>query len=80
MAHRVTLLRVHRLDRGLTLFELASRATISPGRLAAIEEGWARPTIDEVRHLADALAVTAESLIGPTPAIVEFRPLRVARA
>ena len=74
--HRFTALKVARLDRGLALFDLARRVRVSPARVAAIEEGWTRPTAEEIARLADAFAMTVDDLLAPVTD-VEMVPLRV---
>lgn len=65
-----------RNERGWNQKELAGRAGIHPTRLSRIERGVARPSLDELMGLADALGVRLDDLLGrdgPPPA----RPSRL---
>lgn len=58
-------LRRHRLRHGMSLRELAERASSSKGLLSQIERGVANPTLDVLARLADALDITVSDLIRP---------------
>jgi transcriptional regulator with XRE-family HTH domain len=50
-------------ERNLRLNRLAEATGISLGRLEAVVEGTARPTVSEVLHLADALGIRMEERV-----------------
>jgi len=45
---------------------LAKRADMSPGAISHFETGKRKPSLDNLRKLADALKVTADFLLGRT--------------
>ena len=61
-------LRELRTEQGLTLAEVASRATIDVSTLSRLESGKRRIALDHVPALASALGVTADDLLGVRPA------------
>jgi transcriptional regulator with XRE-family HTH domain len=52
-----------RRGRGLTQVQLAQRAGVHESQMARYEAGRAQPTLDVVRRLCLALAVSADSLL-----------------
>jgi len=58
-------LRELRLERGLTLEAVASRAAIDVSTLSRLESGKRRLALDHLPALATALGVTADDLISP---------------
>lgn len=56
-------LRQLRLDRGLTLETVASRASIDVSTLSRLEAGKRRLSLDHLPSLADALGVTTNDLL-----------------
>jgi transcriptional regulator with XRE-family HTH domain len=58
-------LRELRLERGLTLEGVASRAAIDVSTLSRLESGKRRLALDHLPALAAALGVTADELISP---------------
>lgn len=56
-------LRELRLDKGLTLEELASRANIDTSTLSRLESGKRRLALDHLPSLADALGVRVDDLL-----------------
>lgn len=56
-------LREIRLDKGLTLEELATRANIDKSTLSRLESGKRRLALDHLPSLADALGVRVDDLL-----------------
>ncbi len=72
-------LRELRTEQGLTLADVASRASIDVSTLSRLESGKRRIALDHVPALAAALGVTADDLLGVRPAAdprVRERPQR----
>jgi transcriptional regulator with XRE-family HTH domain len=61
-------LRELREQRGLSQFQLALAAEVSPSTVYAYEHGSRPWRPDTLRRLADALGVTVEELVGREPA------------
>jgi transcriptional regulator with XRE-family HTH domain len=57
-------LRELRTERGLTLQQVAERASIDVSTLSRLESGKRRLAVDHIPLLADALGVTADELLG----------------
>ena len=55
----------HRKLNGLTLEELARRASLTKSYLSKLERGLSSPTIATILKLAEALGVTVDQLITP---------------
>lgn len=74
-------LRATRLQRGLSLSEVARRATIGKGTLSELEAGQRNPTLETLYALATVLDVPLGELLGSTdtPAPTASEPL-VCRA
>lgn len=66
-------LRTLRLDRGLTLQELAARCGVSRATLSRIENGEVSPTAETLGQLAAAFTLPASQLLAPMDQ--EFPPL-----
>jgi quercetin dioxygenase-like cupin family protein len=60
-------LRELRTERGLTLQQVAERASIDVSTLSRLEAGKRRLALDHISALAAALAVSADELLGPSP-------------
>ena len=60
-------LRELRTERGLTLQQVAERASIDISTLSRLEAGKRRLALDHIPALAGALAVSADELLGPAP-------------
>ena len=60
-------LRELRTERGLTLEQVAGRASIDVSTLSRLESGKRRLALDHVPRLAAALDVSADDLLGPAP-------------
>ena len=60
-------LRELRTERGLTLEEVAGRASIDVSTLSRIETGKRRLALDHIPRLASALGVSADELLGSPP-------------
>ena len=60
-------LRALRTERGLTLQQVAERASIDISTLSRLEAGKRRLALDHVPGLAAALGVSADELLGPPP-------------
>lgn len=56
--------RARRLERGLTLVELAGRSGLSHPFLSQIENDRAQPSMDSLYRIAGALATTPQSFFG----------------
>lgn len=56
--------RARRLDRGLTLVELAGLTDLSHPFLSQIENGRARPSVDSLYRIAHALGTTPQAFFG----------------
>ncbi|SIR95077.1 helix-turn-helix domain-containing protein [Williamsia sterculiae] len=63
-------LRDLRIERGLSLSELARRAGIGKGSLSEIEGGGRNPTVETLYALCGPLEVPMTSLIGESPGAV----------
>ncbi len=61
-------LRELRSEQGLTLQQVAERAKVDVSTLSRLESGKRRIALDHLPALAAALGVTADDLLGPTPA------------
>ncbi len=59
-------LRELRTDRGLTLQQVAERASIDISTLSRLEAGKRRLALDHLPRLAAALGVSADELLGPS--------------
>ena len=60
-------LRELREERGLTLQQVAERASIDISTLSRLEAGKRRLALDHIPALADALGVSADELLGSPP-------------
>jgi transcriptional regulator with XRE-family HTH domain len=60
-------LRELRVERGLTLQEVAARASIDVSTLSRLESGKRRLALDHVPTLAAALGVSTDELLGSPP-------------
>ena len=58
-------IRVARMVRGWTIWELGRRANVSVGRLSLLERGIVEPREDERRRLAKVLDGSPTSLFEP---------------
>ncbi len=58
------LLRKAREDKGLTQAELATKAGFQPSAIAHFESGRRSPSLDNLRRLADTLAVNLDYMLG----------------
>ncbi len=70
-------LRELRAERGLTLQQVATRASLDVSTLSRLETGKRRLALDHVPALAAALGVTSDDLLGSGP---PHRPARPQRA
>ena len=61
-------LRQLRTEQGLTLAQVAERASIDLSTLSRLESGKRRLALDHIPALAAALGVTADGLLGAAPA------------
>lgn len=59
-------LRAARLERGVSVRELARRAGVSPSYASAIERGHARPAVAVLQKLTAGLGLTLNSLVEPS--------------
>jgi transcriptional regulator with XRE-family HTH domain len=74
-------MRELRAEQGLTLAQVAARASIDISTLSRLESGKRRLALDHVPALAGALGVTADDLLGasaPPDPRVRSRPQRYA--
>jgi transcriptional regulator with XRE-family HTH domain len=74
-------LRELRSEQGLTLAQVAARASIDVSTLSRLESGKRRLALDHIPALAGALGVSADDLLGAPPAQdprVRSRPQRYA--
>lgn len=71
-------LREIRLDKGMTLEELATRANIDKSTLSRLESGKRRLALDHLPSLADALGVRVDDLL-PRRRVIDPRIRPVAR-
>ena len=69
-------LRRARLERGLSLAQVAAMAELSRTTLTNLEAGTANPTVETVWALSQALDLNLGALIDPDP---EQRPVVVRR-
>jgi XRE family transcriptional regulator, fatty acid utilization regulator len=60
-------LRHHRRTRGLTLEELGSRIGRPAPYLSLLENGKREPKLSQISSLAEALGITSDDLLDPTP-------------
>ena len=60
-------LRELRTEQGLTLAEVAERASIDTSTLSRLESGKRRLALDHIPSLAGALGVSADELLGGAP-------------
>jgi transcriptional regulator with XRE-family HTH domain len=68
-------IRQRRQARGLTLKKLGSACALSHPFLSQVERGLARPSVETLAAIADALDTTVAALTAPTPrANVSFIP------
>src|SRR3954449_8294557 len=61
-------LRELRTRRGVALAQVAERASLDVSTLSRLETGKRRLALDHIPALARALGVTADALLGPSPA------------
>jgi transcriptional regulator with XRE-family HTH domain len=57
-------LRKTREEKGLSQAELAEKAGLQPSAVSHFEAGRRRPSLENLKRLADALNVTLDSLLG----------------
>jgi transcriptional regulator with XRE-family HTH domain len=72
-------LRELRVAQGLTLEQVAERASMATSTLSRLESGQRRLTLDHLPGLAAALGVSTDALLGPAPARdprVRSKPIR----
>jgi transcriptional regulator with XRE-family HTH domain len=62
-------LRELRVERGLSLSELARRAGVGKGSLSEIESGGRNPTIETLYALCEPLDVPLTALVGESPGV-----------
>jgi transcriptional regulator with XRE-family HTH domain len=62
-------LRELRTEQGLTLQQVADRAHLDVSTLSRLESGKRRLALDHLPHLAAALGVTTDDLVGAAPAV-----------
>ena len=62
-----TRLRSLRTEQGLTLAQVAERAHLDVSTLSRLESGKRRLALDHLPHLAAALGVTTDDLLGSAP-------------
>ncbi len=62
-------LRALRAEQGLTLQQVAERAHLDISTLSRLESGKRRLALDHIPHLAAALGVTTDDLLGLVPAV-----------
>ncbi len=62
-------LRELRVERGLTLQQVAARASIDLSTLSRLESGKRRLALDHVPALAQALGVSTDALLGAAPVL-----------
>ncbi len=60
-------LRALRTEQGLTLAQVAERAHLDVSTLSRLESGKRRLALDHLPHLAAALGVTTDDLLGTAP-------------
>src|SRR5919106_5501799 len=60
-------LRQLRVERGLTLQQVAERASVDLSTLSRLEAGKRRLALDHIPALAAALGVSADELLGSSP-------------
>ena len=60
-------LRALRTEQGLTLAQVAERAHLDVSTLSRLESGKRRLALDHLPHLAAALGVTTDDLLGSAP-------------
>lgn len=73
-------LRELRTDRGLTLKQVADRASLDISTLSRLESGKRRLALDHLPVLAAALGVSTDALLGSAPTLdprVREQPLRI---
>ena len=61
-------LRALRTEQGLTLQQVAERAHLDVSTLSRLESGKRRLALDHLPHLASALGVSTDDLLGSAPA------------
>ena len=59
-------LRFARISRGLSQNDLARLANLQTSAVSHFETGARKPSFDNLKHLADALRVTTDYLLGRT--------------
>lgn len=57
-------LRLAREKRGLSQGKLADKSGLQPSAISHFETGARKPSFDNLKHLADALNVTTDYLLG----------------
>ncbi|MFF0815696.1 TetR family transcriptional regulator [Rhodococcus sp. NPDC003318] len=57
-------IRAARIDRGMSLRDLARRIGVSPATLSAVENGRTGVNVDRLREIADVLDTTVARLVG----------------
>ena len=62
-------LRELRVERGLSLSELARRAGVGKGSLSEIESGGRNPTVETLYALCEPLDVPLTALVGESPGV-----------
>jgi len=66
-----TLMRLKRIELGLTQSQLSKISDVEQHRISLLERGFAQPTPQEAQALAKALEIPAEDLQKPGKVIKE---------
>lgn len=73
-------IRQLRLERGLTLQQLAKRCELAASTISKVEQNQISPTYENVLRLADGLRVDVAELFSPTPSRMMLGRRSVTRA
>ncbi|GLU49377.1 helix-turn-helix domain-containing protein [Nocardiopsis ansamitocini] len=68
-----------RTRHGLSLDQLAARATVSKGALVAVENGKGNPSLSTLVRLADALSLSVSALVEPRTSTQSIRVVPLDR-
>lgn len=68
--------KIRLLDKKISQFELSVRSGVHPSRISRIEAGLAKPNINEVRRLSEALGILPEEIFGLDAVVRILSPRR----
>jgi transcriptional regulator with XRE-family HTH domain len=56
--------KIRLFDKQISQFELSRKSGVHPSRISRLESGSAKPTINELRRISEALGMLPEEVFG----------------